>query len=257
MSSSAPVQVRNGQASTRPTTGADRAAPLPGKNHDAKGRFLPGNPGGPGNPFARQTASSLRAIREAFTEERLKEVAEMVYRKARGGDLAAAKIMFSYAGGRPAPAPEPDRLDVDEWKLSQQGAIDGPAMKTVMQRMPAECANVVLRAAMPHIGESMMDTLGRGIKAVDSKEARRKERKEMRNAERARRKAERARRRAAEHADPAAPIANGGENGRPAEPLEPDCSRGLRPRREPASQRPATDAPPIGSGENGPQAAPM
>ena len=35
---------------------------------DDKGRFLPGNPGGPGNPYAKRTAHIRRVVLEAVSD---------------------------------------------------------------------------------------------------------------------------------------------------------------------------------------------
>jgi len=58
--------------------------------HDARGRFTLGNPGGPGNPRARQTALIRRAFRKATSAEDIGKLVESVLRDAKAGDPAAA-----------------------------------------------------------------------------------------------------------------------------------------------------------------------
>ena len=41
------------------------------EGRDDKGRFAAGNKGGPGNPFARQTAANRQAVVNAVTEQDL------------------------------------------------------------------------------------------------------------------------------------------------------------------------------------------
>jgi hypothetical protein len=234
------------------------------KWHDTKGRFVRGNPGGPGNPFARRTALYQKALRQVVSLEDMREVMTVVKLKAKSGDMAATKIMFTYAAGKGVHAVEPDRLDIDEWKLTVEEAVDARDMKAIMTRLPVECANDIARAALPALGDGMMKTLGEGLR-VDPKDMRRWIKKRQRKAERARREAERAQRRAeraqqqaAENADPstndepgragsrerpeypqhpehpsgaAAPIANGEETGEPhcPTPTPDDDSKGGGP----------------------------
>src|SRR5438093_11640077 len=97
----------------RPT---DPAAQTPANGHDAKGRFTRGNPGGPGNPFARQVAQLRQVILNRLTEEDLLAITEALLAKAKEGSVGAAKLLLAYALGKPASAPDPDRLDGQELK---------------------------------------------------------------------------------------------------------------------------------------------
>lgn len=65
------------------------------------GRFAPGNPGGPGNPYARRVAALRRALLEAATPERVAALAAMLMSKAEAGDLAACKLILPYLVGQP------------------------------------------------------------------------------------------------------------------------------------------------------------
>ena len=82
-----------------------------GNGRDSSGRFATGNKGGPGNPFARRTAAMRKAFAEAVTEEDLAVIARAMKEKAAQGDVAAARIVLSYAAGKPGPSPDPDTLD--------------------------------------------------------------------------------------------------------------------------------------------------
>src|SRR5436190_21427734 len=77
---------------------------------DGGGRFTAGNKGGPGNPFARQTAAFRKSIHAAVTAEQLAAVAGVVLQRALGGDMAAAKLLFSYLAVRPGRTPDPDTM---------------------------------------------------------------------------------------------------------------------------------------------------
>ena len=97
----------------RPT---DHAAQTPKSGHDAKGRWAKGNPGGPGNPFARQVAKLRKVIINRLTEEDLLAITEALLAKAKEGSVGAAKLLLAYGIGKPASAPDPDRLDGQELK---------------------------------------------------------------------------------------------------------------------------------------------
>src|SRR5882672_12518392 len=97
----------------RPT---ESAAQTPTNGHEANGRFAKGNPGGPGNPFARQVAALRKVIINRLTEEDLLAITEALLAKAKEGSVGAAKLLLGYAIGKPASAPDPDRLDGQELK---------------------------------------------------------------------------------------------------------------------------------------------
>jgi len=79
-------------------------APSPnGMNgRDAQDRFLPGNPGGPGNPFARRCAGLRKAFLEAVSDADLQAIARTLVEHAEGGDLAAMKVVLLWTLGKPA-----------------------------------------------------------------------------------------------------------------------------------------------------------
>src|SRR5206468_9564112 len=84
--------------------------------HEPNGRWAKGNPGGPGNPFARQVAALRKVILNRLTEEDLLAITEALLAKAKEGSVGAAKLLLAYAIGKPASAPDPDRLDGQELK---------------------------------------------------------------------------------------------------------------------------------------------
>src|SRR5262245_60374591 len=90
------------------------AAPPFGSGRDAHGRFAPGNAGGPGNPHARQVAALRREVVQFLAEGRLRPLAERLYEVAMTGSVPAAKLLLSYALGRPAAAVEPDEVEAHE-----------------------------------------------------------------------------------------------------------------------------------------------
>jgi hypothetical protein len=136
--------------------GEDVVAPcLPGSDvrvvnpRDEFGRFVKGNPGGPGNPFARRTAALRQAMAAAVTAEDMYRIALVFKEKALAGDLAAAKFIASYVVGRPASPPDPDRLDLDEFALYKEEAGNGAALPEAVGATAAGMACRLVSVARP------------------------------------------------------------------------------------------------------------
>ena len=124
----------------------DNASP---NGRGAGGQFVKGNAGGPGNPHARACAKMLQAFRDNITEEEMLQICRMLFVKAVGGDISAAKIILSYKIGKPLPAPHPDSIDRDEWDHYQNDAIREEEMKTVMSSLPTQAGNDIVRVSLP------------------------------------------------------------------------------------------------------------
>src|SRR5438552_12265233 len=116
---------------------------------DAQGRFGPGNAGGPGNPFARRTAEYRQAFADAITAEEIGALARQLYLQALAGDLAAAKLVLAYTIGKPTPAVEPDRLDVQELQLWQQSAVPAAFVPSLVNQLPPAVAPPLVQLAWP------------------------------------------------------------------------------------------------------------
>src|SRR5262245_9079676 len=67
------------------------------KWHDEKGHFLPGNPGGPGNPVARDMARVRGWLRDWATPKIFHRVAKQLVRLCYKGHYPAIKLFISYA----------------------------------------------------------------------------------------------------------------------------------------------------------------
>src|SRR5262245_58814958 len=106
---------------------------------DANGRFVKGNPGGPGNPFARKVAALRKALVNFVTVDDMKHVAFILKEKAMAGDLVAIKLLFQYVLGKPGETVDPDRVDIEEANLQDEHyeAIEEPAMLAEMYAGPA------------------------------------------------------------------------------------------------------------------------
>lgn len=136
----------------------DRPAARP-SDRDARGRFTPGNKGGPGNPFARKSVALRQALLDAVTPEDIQLLVRHLIQQAREGEVAAARLVLAYAIGKPDRAVDPDTLDVQEFQLWQQSAVAQEELLGVLGRAQVGLANTLLRAGVPAIQESMAQTL--------------------------------------------------------------------------------------------------
>ena len=81
------------------------------------GRFTKGNPGGPGNPHARQAAKLRSVLLSAVSEDDLRSIAAKLVERAKSGDLAAAREVLNRCIGKPDYAKDPDALDLHAAQL--------------------------------------------------------------------------------------------------------------------------------------------
>jgi hypothetical protein len=118
-------------------------------DRDLFGRFMAGNPGGPGNPYNRQTALFKKAIQSATTPDEAKSLARKIYDMAMEGNLAAAKVYFTYTVGKPDNPIDPDRVDVHEIEIYRDTAPLKTEMGTFMAAGKAETSLHVVRTLQP------------------------------------------------------------------------------------------------------------
>lgn len=78
------------------------------EGRDANGRFVKGNAGGPGNPFARRVAQLRAVLMESVTDEDMRDVVQTLVTLAKAGDVAAIKLLFERLLGRVATAEAED-----------------------------------------------------------------------------------------------------------------------------------------------------
>jgi hypothetical protein len=88
---------------------------------DPGGRFSAGNPGGSGNPFARQVAQLRSALLEAVTPDDVRTIVLALVKKARKGDLVAAREVLDRCIGRPT---QPVDLDLGGETLLSQKSLE-------------------------------------------------------------------------------------------------------------------------------------
>jgi hypothetical protein len=112
-------------------------APLP-TDRATDGRFAKGNPGGPGNPCARQTAALRAALLNGVTERDIQDILHILLLNAKGGHLPTIKFLFAYVIGKPKPVVEPDTLDLQEMQMLQQRALPPEALESLCDQLPLD-----------------------------------------------------------------------------------------------------------------------
>ena len=82
---------------------------------DQGGRFAKGNKSGRGNPFAKQVAMLRCELVNAVTRKDIRRLARSLLKKAKAGNIAAAKLLLSYCVGQPVQlCPTADGLEGSE-----------------------------------------------------------------------------------------------------------------------------------------------
>jgi hypothetical protein len=121
--------------------------------HDASGRFKAGNRAGPGNPFARQVAALRQAMLKRVTAEDIERLMGKLLELADAGCIQAIKLVLAYTIGKPQPAPNPDRMDADEWEVyTEQAPMKVEAAAVLHAGEPAAHLEMV-RAVRPIISQ--------------------------------------------------------------------------------------------------------
>jgi hypothetical protein len=132
--------------------------PQPTEGRDGQGRFTKGNRGGPGNPHARQVAALRRRLLDRLTTQELDAILDTLLRLAREGDVAAAKLVFQYALGKPTEARDPDRLDADEAEAFRANACTTRTMD-LLKLYPVELFLPLFRLFIEAKGASAFQQL--------------------------------------------------------------------------------------------------
>ncbi len=65
------------------------------------GRFLPGNAGGPGNPYAKKVAELRGSLINSINHDDIESIINSQIKKAKKGDTMAAKFILERILGRP------------------------------------------------------------------------------------------------------------------------------------------------------------
>ncbi len=146
----------NGPENTQASAN-DTPPPKPGRRAD--GKFAPGNPGGPGNPFGRKVAALRRAFCAAVQPDELQAILQLFTQKAIAGDKEAAKLVLSYVLGRPGGVPDPDRLDLEEWRQHLCNPVTAQALEKVCGALPHAAVLRLFRELGPTIAQQHVQSV--------------------------------------------------------------------------------------------------
>ena len=130
---------------------------------DDNGRFARGNAGGPGNPHARHCARVLAFFRNVIDDEKIEAIIHVLYARAVAGDMSAIKLILSYKIGKPAPAPNPDGIERDEWNRLEEAAVKHQAVDDLLHSLPSPLANDLVRTTWQVTAGAFADKLARQL----------------------------------------------------------------------------------------------
>jgi hypothetical protein len=123
----------------------------------ADGKFAKGNPGGPGNPHARETARILQLMRSGISDEAILDLTLKLVELGRQGDVGAIKLIFSYKIGKPQPAPQPDWIEHEGWAAIKKAVVDPADLKRVLGAPQAPLINTICGIMLPVIEKQQSD----------------------------------------------------------------------------------------------------
>jgi hypothetical protein len=140
----------------------------PKPKKDAKGRFAPGNSGGPGNPFARQLADLRKMALEVVNPDELRELLQALLQRAKDGDNAAAKILLQHTLGKPTAPIDPDRIEIDECRLRAESAIPTTEWMADLMHLPAADVNEYADILGPPLQQAAIAPFKAGLDAMNA-----------------------------------------------------------------------------------------
>jgi hypothetical protein len=104
---------------------------------DARGRFVRGNKGGPGNPLVRHVASLRAAIvrhmARNMTPDNIEQLLKKLWDMGMDGDVAAAKLYLSYTVGKPFDATDLENQGLEGLGLADELAETGSCPQKTAQ----------------------------------------------------------------------------------------------------------------------------
>ena len=104
-----------------------------------RGQFAKGNPGGPGNPYARRTAALRSALLDAVTEADIRAVALTLVARAKDGDMAAIRELLDRLIGKAAPQ-QADSIELEPLQALTDVQLQAVA-RTIMGHHPSARLN--------------------------------------------------------------------------------------------------------------------
>jgi hypothetical protein len=124
----------------------------------ADGRFTPGNRAAAGNAFHRAVAARRKALLDAVSAGDVAAVGRKLLEQALGGDVAASKVLLAYVVGKPAPAADPDRLDLDELRAMLERPFRAQLVLHALEAVDPAPARDFLAGGEPLTAEKIIDS---------------------------------------------------------------------------------------------------
>ena len=152
-------------------TSPDKPTSAPILGRDDKGRFVRGNPGGSGNPFARKTAALRSALIRKMDEERIEQLADKLIEQALDGDVPSARLVLQYAIGLPTQAVDPDDVDRLEWERERRQAVPSAEVNAASGGVPVAVASMTCSFVHACEAAKMAEHLAGRIDAIDPPQA--------------------------------------------------------------------------------------
>lgn len=136
---------------------AAAAPPEVRTGHDRRGRFVPGNPGGPGNPFAGEVNRFRKRLLQKLTPEAMDAVIDNLLELATSGHWQAIKLVLTYVLGKPE--------SVHDWAMTQcdinfDEALPAPQAKAAAPAPTPQPKQPSASAAAPSEPLPEIDLLG-------------------------------------------------------------------------------------------------
>ena len=86
-------------------------SPNGANGRDAAGRFAKGNPGGPGNPYAKKAGQLRSAMMKAVTPAAMRNIVQKLIELAQDGNVQVAREVIDRCVGKPFEADLLERIE--------------------------------------------------------------------------------------------------------------------------------------------------
>ena len=90
---------------------------------DNNGRFVRGNPGGPGNPHARRVGKLRNALIRSVSDADVKEIIAKLVEAAKAGDIQAAREVLDRTIGKATQTDVLQRLEAIENAMAERSEV--------------------------------------------------------------------------------------------------------------------------------------
>jgi hypothetical protein len=118
-----------------------------------------GNANEPRNPFTRKVCTLRHLIVDCVAPEDIQRVVKGLVDRAAEGHVPAAKLFLNYAIGTPQPAPEPDRVDANEWSVCKETAPMAAESAGVIKAGTPLSHLQLVRMLQPIVTQMMRDSM--------------------------------------------------------------------------------------------------